>query len=276
MFMTRSGVEQESWRGVLATAAAALLLVPIPLAAQRAAPPDSMSSAARAMGQPATAPGAELPHPFFTHMGMPEGVGVYSLRVGGLANRGADPAMGGRTSDFFFHFETGLAERIGLHVRNDQFRTMPRTEVMFQFLALSTRDGMVGFAPIVEFEVPTGSGAGPGINTLTGFTVGMTRARMAFNSALHFNPRDNLMDYSTAWVVAAGRRIFPVVEVLGTAGRGMAPGLRLLGGLKVPVTRNILVGLALQVPLTTRQDFSQQLVFGPDFDWSTRRSQGAR
>lgn len=67
----------------------------------------------------------------------------------------------------------------------------------------------------------------------------------------------------------------PVLEVLGTAGRGMAPGVRLLGGLKVPVTEHILVGLAVQVPLTTRRDFDSQLEFGPDFNWSTRRRAGA-
>lgn len=83
------------------------------------------------------------------------------------------------------------------------------------------------------------------------------------------------MDYSAGWVVAAGRRLFPVVEVLGAAERGMTPTVRLLDGLKVPLTEYILVGLAVQVPLTTRRDFGSQLVFGPDFDWSTRRRAGA-
>lgn len=240
-----------------------------PAVAQRTVPPDSMSAAPLSAAPPmASAP--ELPHPFFTHMGMPEGVGVFSLRVGGLVNQGADPSMGGRSSDFFFHFETGLTERIGLHVRNDQFRSMPRTEVMFQFLALSTRDGMAGFAPIIEFEVPTRSAGGSRINTLTGFSAAVTRPRVAFNTVLHFNPREDMLDYSAAWVVRASRSLFPVVEVLGTAGRGMGPGLRLLGGLKVPLTSRVLLGLGVQVALTSQREFDRQFVFGTDFDWSTR------
>ena len=98
----------------------ALLILPVALGAQQSAPSDVMSAMRSGTAQSAMASAAELPHPFFTHMGMPEGVGVYSLRVGGLANQGVDPAMGMRRSDFFFHFETGLTERIGVHVRNDQ------------------------------------------------------------------------------------------------------------------------------------------------------------
>lgn len=124
--------------------ACALLILPVALAAQGSTPLDTMSAMRSAVVKQGMASAPELPHPFFTHMGMPEGVGVYSLRVGGLASQGVDPAIGTRRSDFFFNFETGLTERIGVHVRNDQFRSMPRTEVMFQFLALQSRDGMAG------------------------------------------------------------------------------------------------------------------------------------
>lgn len=88
----------------------------------------------------------EVAHPFFMHMGMPEGVGVYSLRLSGLSRR----EDGGNTSDFAFHFETGLTDSIGLHVRNDNFRNMPRTEVMFQFAVGKSRDGMSGWGPLIE------------------------------------------------------------------------------------------------------------------------------
>lgn len=251
------------------------LVFPGALTAQQSAQSDTMTTMSSGAPRPTMALLSELPHPFFTHMGMPEGVGVYSLRIGGLASRGVDASMGARRSDFFFHFETGLTERIGVHIRNDQFRSMPRTEVMFQFLALQTRDGTAGFAPIIEFEVPTRSEGGTRINTLTGFTATLMGPRAAFNTALHFNPREDMIDYSAGWVLAAGRSLFPVIEVLGNAGRGMAPGMRLLGGLKLPLTKHILVGLAVQIPLTTRRDFGSQLVFGPDFDWRTRRTTGA-
>ncbi len=96
------------------------------------------------------AEGAEVPHAFFTHMGLPEGVGVFNLRPAGLATR----AEGKRDGDFAFHLETGLTRAIGLHIRNDRFLDVPRTEAMFQFAVITSRDGMSGFAPLIEFEVP--------------------------------------------------------------------------------------------------------------------------
>ena len=99
--------------------------------------------------------------------------------------------MGTRRPDVLFHLETGLTERIGVHVRNDQFRSKPRTGVMFRFLALQSRDGI---------------------------------------------------------------------------SRIMAPGVRLLGGLTMPLTGHILAELTVQVPLTTRRDVGSHLVFGPAFD----------
>ena len=67
--------------------------------------------AAQMAGAPAAAmEAAELPHAFFTHMGLPEGVGNFNLRVLGLATR-----AGGQTDgDFALHLETGLTRRIGL------------------------------------------------------------------------------------------------------------------------------------------------------------------
>lgn len=54
----------------------------------------------------------EIAHPFFTHMGIPEAVGTYSLRLAALATE-----MDGRTKgDFAFHFETGLSKYVGLHI----------------------------------------------------------------------------------------------------------------------------------------------------------------
>jgi len=43
------------------------------------------------------------------------------------------------------------------------------------------------------------------------------------------------------------------------------------GGLKVRVNKNLMLGFAVQVPVTNRKDFSSQLVFQPDIEW--RRKQ---
>ena len=121
----------------------------------------------------------ELPHPFFTHMGLPEGVGNYNLRVLGVATR----AGGGTEGDFGFHLETGLTPTIGLHIRNDRFLNNDKTEAMFQFAAYVSKDGMSGFAPIIEFEFPTHRGASR-INTLVGFTTSCGTSRWRSTSGI--------------------------------------------------------------------------------------------
>lgn len=209
----------------------------------------------------------EIAHPFFTHMGMPERVGVYSLRLAGLANR-----VDGRTKgDFGFHFETGLTKYIGIHVRNDSFLERTNSEVMFQFAAIRSKDGMSGFSPIIEFEIPTRHGGGSRINTLVGFSTALVNKRVAFNQVVHYNPRENSADYSVAIVLRLGKRYFPVFEILGEGMHGERPIVNLLGGFKVRMNKNLTLGFALQVPVTNRKDFSTQLVFQPDIEW--RRKQ---
>lgn len=222
-----------------------------PVAAQVAGPPAGDQEA------------AELPHPFFTHMGLPEGVGVFNLRTLGLATR----AEGQTRGDFAFHLETGLTRLIGLHIRNDRFRDNPLTEAMFQFAVLTSKDGMSGFAPIIEFEVPTGSGGGSRINTLAGFTATLANQSIAFNQAFHYSPREDAVDASAALVFKLGRRVFPVVEVLGEGASGEPTVVNLLGGVKVRLREWLHFGLAVQFPVTKAKEFSSQGAFGPDVEW---------
>lgn len=219
----------------------------------------SMQTDAAQMGSE----GAEIPHPFFTHMGVPEGVGVYSLRIVGLANR----VNGATKGDFGFHFETGLTKRIGLHVRNDSYLNRTRSEIMFQFLAIKSKDGMSGFSPIIEFEIPTRTGGGSRVNTLVGFSTAWVNKRAAFNQVVHYNPREDSVDYSAAIVFPVTKRVFPVFEVLGMAMRGARPVVNLLGGLKVRMNKTLILGFGVQAPLTSERDFSSQSVFGSDLGW---------
>lgn len=208
---------------------------------------------------PAAAPDAEVPHPFFTHMGLPEGVGVYSLRLLGTLPR----VSGATTGDFAFHFETGLTSRIGLHVRNDRWRTNDRTEAMFQFAALVSANDMNGFAPLIEFEVPTRAGISR-INTLAGFSSSLGASRWGVNQVVHYNPREDMVDGSLALVVTAGRSLFPVFEVLGKGGTGQASAVDLLAGVKLRLREGIVVRVAYERPVTAGKDFSSQLAFGPE------------
>ena len=249
----------ETWLRRIGTPAGMLVvaLAGLPAFARPVAAQEPMPSAAE------EAEGAEVPHPFFTHMGLPEGVGVFNLRAAGLATRAEDETEG----DFAFHLETGLTRLIGLHIRNDRFLDVPRTEAMFQFAAITSRDGMSGFAPLIEFEVPTRSGGGSRINTLVGFTSTLAGAGAAFNQALHYDPREDGIDASASLVVRLTERFFPVLEVLGEGAKGERPIVNLLGGLKVRVAEGITAGIAYQTAVTSNEDFSWQLVGEPELEW---------
>lgn len=221
---------------------------------------------ASAMATAEPAKEEEIPHPFFTHMGLPEGVGNFNLRLLGLAAR----ADGQSTGDFALHLETGITKNIGLHIRNDRARTNDKTEAMFQYTALISNDGMSGFAPIIEFEVPTRSGASR-INTLVGYTASLGAPRWAFNHVLHYDPREDMIDASAAIVVGASRTVFPVLELLGEGGKDRAAAVVVLAGFKVRLQDWLIGGVAIQLPITRSKEFNSQLAFGPDFEWTTRR-----
>ena len=208
---------------------------------------------------------SEIPHPFFTHMGMPEGKGMYSLRSTALATTEA----GKTTGDFAFHFETGITKDLGLHIRNDRFLNKTHTEIMLQFAVIKSKDGQSGFAPIIEFEIPTKKGASR-INTLVGFTTAIGRSGFTFNQALHYNPREDMVDGSAAFVIAITNRFFFVVEALGVKGPGASAVVNLLGGFKYRVNSNIVFGLGYQAPVTSNKEFSSQYIFQPETEWKSR------
>lgn len=202
----------------------------------------------------------EIAHPFFTHEGLPDAVGSYSLRTSGLATR-----IDGETKgDFAFHVETGLTETIGLHVRSDQFLQSRRSEVMFQFVAWKSQDGESGFAPVIEFEVPTRSGGGKPA-TLVGFTTKLANPRVVFNQSFHYEPAEKTMEGSAAVVLRTSGRIYPVVELMGSGGTDKPTIVNLLAGVKYRLPGGSLLGVAFQRPVTDAREISSQVVVQLEF-----------
>ena len=205
----------------------------------------------------------EIAHPFFTHMGMPEGLGTLNFRFAGLAIRDNGKIEG----DFAFHLETGITKYVGLHIRNNRFLDEPRTELMFQFIAMKSSDGMSGLSPYIEFEVPTRSDRSKHVYTLVGFSTALSNQRLSFNQAIEYKPEDNEMEGSVAFVLKLGKIFFPVVEVSGERARDVNRIINMLGGLKIRVNENILFGLAAQTPVTKNKDFSSEIIFQTDIGW---------
>lgn len=224
---------------------------------------DSASTTAPAMPTSGGSMDVEIPHPFFTHMGMPEGIGTYSLRTAALLTKQTNGTTKG---DFAFHFETGLSKTVGVHIRNDRFLMNPSTEVMFQFAVLQSKNGMNGISTLIEFEIPTSKGV-KRINTLVGFSSALSNSRVAFNQVLHYNPRADMVDGSVALVFKATSKIFLVAEMLGTRMPDGVVFLNPIAGVKVRLNKYVVLGLGYMKPVTTNKEFSSQTVFQPDFGW---------
>lgn len=213
--------------------------------------------------QPAAAQMAdeeEIAHPFFTHEGLPDAVGSYSTRLSGLATR----ADGATKGDFAFHVETGLTDKLGLHIRSDQFLMERRSEVMLQYALVTSADGESGFAPIAELEFPTRSGGGKA-RALVGFTTKLARGNFAFNQVVHYNLSEKAVEASAGLVLRASDRLYPVFEVLGTGGAGMPTVVDLLAGVKYRVRGSTLIGVAYKRPVTSAREISSQLVVQLEF-----------
>ena len=78
---------------------------------------------------------------------------------------------------------------------------------MFQFAVIRSKDGMSGFSPIIQFEIPTKKG-GSRINTLVGFSTALVKSPFAFNQVLHYNPREDMVDGGVAFVYKVSKKVF--------------------------------------------------------------------
>jgi len=201
-----------------------------------------------------------LPMSFFTHMGIPLNAGTYSLRVAALL----DQYKGLTTADMNFQFETGLSKTVGLFIGGEKLFDDPTLEAMVQFLVFKSRNGMSGFSPIIEFEFPLGDEAPRHFYTLVGIAGTLSNSRLASNLVLHYSPIEDLVEGSASLVIKASKQIFFVSEISGLVGNGLKPVFELLGGVKVKLNKNFILGFAFQFPVTVNRDYSSQYVFQPN------------
>jgi hypothetical protein len=204
----------------------------------------------------------DIVHPFFTHMGMPEAVGHSALRLSGVATR----ENGDTSGDAGFHLETGLAERLGLHIRNDRVSHNAHTEIMLQYAAIRSQDGMSGFSPFVEVEIPTHEGE-QHTYALFGFSTMWSTHGFQFNQSLEYSPVEKALEGSFSIVGKVGQRLFPVVEFIFAAAEGAKPQDSMIGGLKYRINKNTVLGIGYQVPVTEAREFNHQVLLQMDFEW---------
>jgi hypothetical protein len=204
----------------------------------------------------------DIVHPFFTHMGMPDAVGHYALRLSGVATREEGHTRG----DFVFHLETGLAKRLGLHIRNDRVSHNAHTEIMLQYAAIRSRYGMSGFSPFTEVEIPTHKDERHTYG-LVGFSTMWSTHRFELNQSVEYSPKEKALEGSLSMVGKVGQRLFPVVEFIMAAAKGATPQNSMIGGLKYQINRYAAVGIGCQVPVTKAKEFTHQVLLQTDLEW---------
>ena len=204
-----------------------------------------------------------LPMPFFTHMGIPFDVGTYNLRVAALPTQIERKT----TTEFNVQFMTGLSKTVGLHLGAQGSFEAPTLEAMFQFLVWKSKNGMNGISPIIEFEFPLGKEAARRVYTLVGFSSTFSNSHVAFNQVIHYSPLEDLAEGSLSLVVKISEQIFFVSEFSGVTEKGAGPIFRLLGGVKIKLNKNFMIGIGYQQPVTTNREFSSQYIFQPEMLW---------
>jgi hypothetical protein len=204
-----------------------------------------------------------LPMPFLTHMGMPLSIGTHGLRNSILPTR----ENGKTNTEFKVQYMTGITKTVGILLEVEgTFHSNPAFEIMFQFVILKSKDGMSGISSIIEFEIPTEKNV-RSVNTIVGFSTAIVKSRFAFNQAFHYDPREDLVDGSAAVVYELTKKVFLVVELSGKTVQELNAIFNLLGGIKVRVNKNFLIGFGYRHPITNNNDFSSQYILQSDMMW---------
>jgi ribosomal protein L31 len=194
-----------------------------------------------------------MAHPFYTHMGMPQSVGKYSLRFAALQTLTDSSSV----TDFNLQFETGLTKFAGLLVRLDN----DKAEIMFHILAIKSKNGMNGFSPLFELEIPTHEDI---INTQVGFSTTLSNSRVAFHQVIHYGLQEKNFEGSVALVLKVSKRIFLISEFLGEQKQDEELSANILAGIKIRVNNNLLLAFGYQIPVTKNRDFTSQFILQPD------------
>ena len=218
------------------------------------------------MGQEVAEDGHALPHPFLSHMGVPEGPGMVSLRMTGhrQGTRG-EPSSG----DVALHLEAGLMDRLGLHVHNDEITESNRTDVMLMYGLVQGGHGeggvsLFGGGLVPSGSIPEGEEDVIGLFGVAGRVVLGETATIDGN--VHYMPQMEMLEYALACVHRTTSSFFTVAELEGETedGESMLHGLF---GLKFPVGPGRFLGVGSQFGLTSESEFDARLMMQLDLSF---------
>lgn len=204
-----------------------------------------------------------LVHPFVAHMGMPESPGELNARISTVEERSDGSSQG----TYAFHFETGIVDRLGLHLRNDAVKFKKNTELMLQYAVIRSGSGANGISLIGELEFPTGPTEE---TTAGGFGISFAYIllpALSVNSVVHYFPRDKMTEWEIAFVSKLNEKIFPVLEASGEKMKDEDGIVNALAGLKFKIPNGHALGVAYQVGTTGTRDYDSRLLLQADLSF---------
>ena len=239
---TRKRISSVLWIGMVGVFAS---LLPAALWAEKGESEHDM-----AMGHHAFA------HPFFVHMGIPDGPGEISVRVSATQE-----ALGEEVSrDLALHIETGIWNRIGLHFRNDAIKANTHSEMMIQYAVLENRRRDSGVCTFVEFEIPTNyvSDDEDAVVVELGVSGRNVFGQYAIMDAgLHYAPQESAVSIEASGVLRLTPAIFPILETQMEIKEDVTVA-SLLAGVKMRLRPGANIGVAAQFGLTDERHFDNQ------------------
>lgn len=195
-------------------------------------------------------------HPFLAHMALPDHLGEVSLRLTPFQER-----MGAETSsDIAFHVEAGLIPNVGLHVRNDALKSSAYSEVMLMYSFLHDAKLSRGISVFGQISIPTGPIESNTYKGLFGISARETIPDLVVIDAnIHFNPKDKMAEYESAFVFKASEIFYPIIEIRGEIMEKETTVYSLLG-LKFKVADEIDWGIGLQLPISNVREYDTQML----------------
>lgn len=195
-------------------------------------------------------------HPFLAHMAIPDPVGEVSLRITPFQERTGTETR----DDYAFHIEAGLLPNLGLHVRSDGVKESAYSEVMLMYSFLHDAALHNGISVFGQISIPTGPIPTNTYKGLFGAAVrGTVPNIMVVDANMHFDLKDEMAEYESAFVFKGSDIFYPVIELRGEITEN-ATTLYSLLGLKFRVADEVAWGVGVQLPVTTEREYDTQLL----------------
>ncbi len=207
-----------------------------------------------------------FPHPFFNHMGIPDMVGMVSARVTGY-RQGKDGEES--SGDSGFHLEAGIYPRLGLHIRNNEIKQSPRTDVMLMYSVYQDEKGESGISIFGGALIPSGTIPKGQDDAIGAFGISGRKAVgeiAIFDGNIHYMPEMEMTEIGLSGIYKSSASLFPILEMEGKLTED-ATMIYLLPALKFKLKPELFLGVGSQIPLTSDKEFDSRALIQIDAAW---------